>query len=76
MGKPPAKSLKARIEEELESQKGSEQSSEIGFYVSSELGAAFTQRNLHQMIISYRNFRNSVMIVYDLNKSQHGLNPL
>lgn len=76
VGKPPAKSLKARIEEELESQKNSEASSEIGFYVSSELGAAFTLKNLHQMIISYRNFRNSVMIVYDLNKSQHGINPL
>ena len=28
------------------------------------------------MIVSYRNFRNAVMIVYDVNKSKYGLNPL
>lgn len=28
------------------------------------------------MIIAYRNFRNSVMVVYDLNKSPYGLNPI
>lgn len=67
--KPSGKSLKAQIEEELEHQKNFEQNNDVGFYVSCELGAAFTQRNLHQMILSYRNFRNSVMIVYDLNKS-------
>ena len=49
---------------------------DIGFYVSSQHGLAFTHKNLVRMIVSYRNFRNSVMIVYDLNKSQFGLNPL
>lgn len=74
--KAPAKSLKARIEDELEQQKNSDQNSEVGFYVSCELGAAFTQKNLFQMICNYRNFRNSIMIVYDLNKSKFGLSPL
>ena len=28
------------------------------------------------MIVAYRNFRNAVMMVYDVNKSKYGLNPL
>jgi hypothetical protein len=28
------------------------------------------------MIVSYRSFRNSIMIVYDINKSAFGLNPI
>ena len=49
---------------------------EIGFYVCSMLGHAFTQKNLIKMVMGYRNFRNSIMIVFDQNKSQFGLNPL
>ena len=37
---------------------------------------AFSNRNLLTMIASYRNFRNSCMIVYDVTKSPYGLNPL
>lgn len=37
---------------------------------------AFTLKNLIQMIASYRDFRNSCMIVYDASKSTYGLNPL
>lgn len=70
------KPLKAYIEEQTEGQKSSEQSSDIGFYVACELGMAFTQRNLFQAIACYRNFRNSILIVYDLNKSSYGFNPL
>jgi hypothetical protein len=49
---------------------------EIGFYVSCHLGLAFSHTNLLQMIHAYRNFRNSVMVVYDVNKSYYGLCPL
>jgi len=49
---------------------------EIGFYVSCQLGLAFSHKNLIQLIVSYRSFRNSVMIVYDVSKSAYGLNPL
>ena len=59
-----------------EPEKAEEGSNEIGLYISCELGLAFTEYNLIQMILSYRNFRNSVMIVYDINKSAVGLNPL
>lgn len=51
-------------------------SNEIGFYVSCQLGLAFSHKNLVQMIISYRSFRNSIMVVYDVSKSAYGLNPI
>lgn len=28
------------------------------------------------MIVAYRNFRNSIMIAYDVNKSAYGMNPI
>ena len=68
------KSLKALIEDD--ESKSSELTNVIGFYTSCELGLAFTQMNLIQMIVRYRSFRNSVMIVYDVNKAQYGLNPI
>jgi len=37
---------------------------------------AFNHRNLIRLIAAYRNFRNSVMIVYDITKSTYGLNPI
>ena len=48
----------------------------IGFYVSCQLGMAFSHKNLLTMIAAYRNFRNSCMVVYDVTKSPYGLNPL
>ena len=69
-----AKTIKQLIEEEVDSK--NEQNNEIGIYVSCELGLAFTQKNLVQMIVAYRNFRNAIMIVYDVNKSKYGLSPL
>jgi hypothetical protein len=51
-------------------------SNDIGFYLSCQLGMAFSKDNLFDLINAYRNFRNSVMIVYDVNKSRYGLNPL
>lgn len=69
-----AKTIKQLIEESAESKGGD--NNEIGFYVSCELGLAFTAKNLVQMIVAYRNFRNAMMVVYDVNKSKYGMNPL
>ena len=74
-GKAAGKTIKQLIEEDVDSQKN-EQNNDIGLYVSCELGLAFTQKNLVHMIGSYRNFRNAVLVVYDVNKSKYGLNPL
>jgi len=49
---------------------------EIGFYASSEFGLAFNKQNLTRMIVNYRTFKNSIMMIYDLNKAQYGLNPI
>lgn len=58
------------------SKKKVETVNEIGFYASSELGLAFNHKNLVRMIANYRDFKNSIMITYDLNKAQYGLNPI
>jgi len=66
VSKPSTKTLQAVIEDSIENQKNSDSTGDIGFYVGCELGMAFTQRNLEQAIVCYRNFRNSVMIVSQL----------
>lgn len=48
----------------------------VGFYVSCQQGLAFSNANIMSLINIYKNFPNSVMIVYDINKSYYGLNPL
>lgn len=49
---------------------------EVGFFVCQPLGLAFSRANLQEMVTQYKNFRNSVMLVYDSCKSEYGLNPL
>lgn len=68
--------LKSIIESDTDNQKLSDTNNQIGFYVSSGLGLVFNHKNLVNMIIEYRNFRNSIMICYDVDKSAYGLNPL
>ena len=70
------KDLKSIVEMDSDAAKLNDTHNEIGFYVSSHLGLAFSHANLLQLIHAYRNFRNSVMIVYDANKSYYGLNSL
>lgn len=70
------KSIKKIIEDDMDNQKGSESSADIGFYVSCELGLVFTGNNLLRMIAAYRDFKNSIMVAYDVNKAAYGLNPL
>lgn len=64
------------MEADKDTQKLTDAGNEVGFYVSCQLGMVFTHKNLIRMIAAYRNFRNSCMIVYDVTKSQYGLNPL
>ena len=47
----------------------------VGFYVSCQQGLAFSAQNLNNLINAFKNFPNSVMIIYDITKSQYGLNP-
>ena len=70
------KDLKSIIANDADNQKLSDTNNEIGLYVSCQLGLVFTHKNLVHMIVAYRNFRNSIMIAYDVNKSAYGMNPI
>ena len=75
-GKGIMKDLKTIIESDADNQKLSDTNNEIGLYVSCQLGLVFTHKNLVHMIVAYRNFRNSILIAYDVNKSAYGMNPI
>ena len=47
----------------------------VGFYVSCQQGLAFSPQNLNNLINAFKKYPNSVMIIYDITKSQYGLNP-
>ena len=49
---------------------------EVGFYISSRMGLAFTTDTLSKLLASSKKFKNSVFVVYDTSKSDYGLNPL
>jgi hypothetical protein len=49
---------------------------EIGFYVNSRIGLAFTPQILDQLVNCCKAFKNSVFIVYDISKSNYGMQPL
>lgn len=70
------KNLKQIGEKDSEFSQLNDTNNEIGFYVSCHLGLAFSHHNLIELILAYRNFRNSIMIVYDVNKSAFGANPI
>ena len=70
------KTIKKIIEDDTDNQKQTESNADIGFYVSCELGLVFTGQNLLRMISAFRDFKNSFMIAYDVNKAAYGLNPL
>jgi C-terminal region of eIF3h len=48
----------------------------VGFYLSVNMGLTFNIETLTQLYKCYREFKNSVFIVYDVSKSDYGLNPL
>ena len=49
---------------------------EVGFYVSSRIGLSFNRDVILQFIEAYRKFKNAIFIVYDISKSDYGMNPL
>jgi hypothetical protein len=48
----------------------------IGFYMSMHMGLSFNYDTLNKLYQHYKNFKNSVVLVYDISKSNYGLNPL
>lgn len=49
---------------------------EVGFYTSARMGLCFRLEILTELINVTKKFRNAVMIIYDTQKSNFGLNPL
>ena len=48
----------------------------VGFYVSAHMGLTFNLETLNTLYNCYKQFKNSVFLVYDISKSNFGLNPL
>lgn len=48
----------------------------VGFYLSVNMGLTFNLDTLTHLYKCYREFKNSVFIIYDVSKSDFGLNPL
>lgn len=51
-------------------------SAKVGFYLSVNMGLTFNIDTLNQLYKYYKEFKNSVFIIYDVSKSDYGLNPL
>ena len=49
---------------------------EIGFYLNARMGLCFRIEILTELINVTKKFKNSVMLVYDQQKSDYGLAPL
>ena len=48
----------------------------VGFYLSVNMGLTFNIETLTLLYKCYKEFKNSVFIIYDVSKSDYGLNPL
>lgn len=48
----------------------------VGFYLSVNMGLTFNLDTLTQLYRCYKQFKNSVFVIYDVSKSDYGLNPL
>jgi len=48
----------------------------VGFYMSVNMGLTFNNETLNKLIDFYRQYKNSIVLVYDISKSNYGLNPL
>lgn len=49
---------------------------EVGFYINSRMGQCFNLEVLEIAKETTKKFKNAVFIVYDVSKSNYGLNPL
>lgn len=50
--------------------------SNIGFYLSAHMGLTFNFETLSTLYASYKQFKNSIVLIYDISKSNFGLNPI
>lgn len=48
----------------------------VGFYVCSYMGLTFNYETFNSLYQCYRNFKNSIFLVYDITKANFGMNPL
>ena len=49
---------------------------EVGFYLTARMGLCFTINNLTELLNNSKKFKNAIMVIYDTQKSNYGLNPL
>lgn len=49
---------------------------EIGFYVNTRMGLCFNLNILTELLNQTRKFKNAVMVTYDTQNSNYGMNPL
>lgn len=50
--------------------------SKVGFYLSAHMGLTFNLETLQNLYKCYREFKNSVCIIYDISKANFGMNPI
>lgn len=48
----------------------------VGFYLSAHMGLTFNAETLVQLFKMYKEYKNSIFLVYDISKSNFGLNPI
>jgi hypothetical protein len=48
----------------------------VGFYLSAHMGLTFNTDTLNNLYRCYKQFKNSVFLIYDISKANYGMNPL
>jgi len=48
----------------------------VGFYLSAHMGLTFNVDTLNNLYRCYKQFKNSVFLIYDISKANYGMNPL
>jgi hypothetical protein len=71
------KSMMADLKETLEkdNQKLMD-TNKVGFYLSAHMGLTFNMETLNTLYQCYREFKNSIFLIYDISKANFGMNPL
>ena len=49
---------------------------EVGFYITARMGLCFNINTLTELLNNSKKFKNAIMVTYDTQKSNYGLNPL
>lgn len=48
----------------------------VGFYLSAHMGLTFNIETLNNLYKCYKEFKNSIFLIYDISKANFGMNPL